>query len=172
MDRAAKESWVADLGQTLRQAEVVVVTHYSGLDVAAMTELRRTVRDVGARFTVTKNRLTRRALAGTRYDGLSELFTGPTAIAFSTEVTSAPKAVAHYARKNDKLIIIGGAMGATLLSPDGVKALAAMPSLDELRARLIGTLKAPATKLAAVLQAPGGQVARVLAAYAAKNEDG
>jgi len=171
VDRVAKKNWIDGLSQTLRDAEVVLVAHYSGLDVAEMTELRRSARDVGARFTVTKNRLTRRALAGTRYDALSEFFTGPTAIAFSTDVTSAPKAIAAYARKNDKLIIIGGAMGEALLSADGVKALAAMPSLDELRGRLVGALKAPATKLAAVLQAPSGQLARVLAAYSAKNKD-
>jgi len=165
VDRTAKENWVTGLNQTLTAAEVVVVTHYNGMDVAAMTELRYSMREAGAQFTVTKNRLTRLALEGTRYGAISPLFDGPTAIAFSADVTAAPKAVADYARKNKNLIILGGAMGETILDADGVRALASLPSLDELRAQLIAVLLAPATKLAAVMQAPAGQVARVLSAY-------
>ena len=170
MDRAEKEKLVAGLNETLGAAAVIVVTHYSGLNVAEMTELRRGMRKAGARFAVTKNRLTRRALEGTPYVELSALFTGPTAIAFSSEVTAAPKAAAEYAKRNEKLVILGGAMGETVLDAAGVKALAALPSLDELRARLVGTLTAPATKVARVLQAPGGQLARVFSAYGAKDD--
>ena len=158
------------MNQVFAQTGLVVVTRYSGLTVQELTDLRRQMRDVGASFRVTKNRLTRLALEGTRYQPLGDMFKGPTAIAFSDDPVAAAKASVDFAKKNDKLVIVGGAMGSTLLDPDGVKALAAMPSLDELRGKLLGLLQAPATKVAGVLQAPAGQLARVLNAYASKGE--
>jgi Ribosomal protein L10 len=128
------------------------------------------VRAAGAGFKVTKNRLARRALQGTQFEGLDGLFKGPTAIAYSKDPVAAAKVVADYAKSNDKLQIIGAALGNQVLDAEGVKALATLPSLDELRAKLVGMIQTPATRIAGVLQAPGGQVARVLAAYAKKDE--
>jgi large subunit ribosomal protein L10 len=145
----------------------MVVTHQTGLNVAEVTQLRRQVRSAGARFRVTKNRLARRALAGTPFETLAPLFTGPTAIAFSRDPIAAAKVVVEFAnRNNNKLTIIGGGLAGRPLDAAGVKELASLPSLDELRGRLIGLLQAPAARLATVLQAPAAQLARVLAAYA------
>lgn len=148
----------------------MVVTHYSGMTVAEITTLREQMRQAGASFKVTKNRLTRLALAGTRYEGLSDLFTGPTAIAFSSDPVAAAKVATNFAKDHEKLIILGGAVGKDIFDANGVKSLANLPSLDESRARIIGLLMAPAAKIASVLQAPGGQIARVLGAYAQKGE--
>lgn len=170
MDRAQKTELIATMNQVFVKTGLVVVTRYSGLTVQEITDLRRQMRDVGASFKVTKNRLTRLALEGTRYKPLGELFKGPTAIAYSDDPVAAAKAAVDYAKKNDKLVVLGGAMGSTLLDQAGVVALAAMPSLDELRGKLVGLLNAPATKIAGVLQAPASQLARVLNAYASKGE--
>lgn len=164
MDRASKEEMVSDLQSVFDGSEAVVVTHYLGLTVAEMGDLRNQMREAGASFKVTKNRLTRLALQGTKFEGLSDLFTGPTAVAVSEDPVAAAKVVVNYAKKNDKLVVIGGAMGDQQLDVAGVKALASLPSLDELRGKLVGLLSAPATKIAGVLQAPAGQVARVLSA--------
>jgi large subunit ribosomal protein L10 len=153
------------LQQDLAGTACVVVTHQSGLSVAEVTVLRRQVRDAGATYRVTKNRLVRRALAGTPFESLLSLFTGPTAIAFSDDPVAAAKVVVGYANRNDKLTIVGGGLSGQLLDAAGVKALATLPSLDELRSRLIGLLNAPATKLAVLLQTPAGQLARVVAAH-------
>ena len=166
MNRTEKQAIVADLNATLAAAASVVVTHYRGIDVAEMGELRREMCQAGARFRVTKNRLLKRAVEGTPYSRLDGLFQGPTAIAYSGDPMAAAKAAVACARKNAKLVVLGGAMGDTVLDEAGVKAVAALPSLDELRARFIALLDTPATRLAAVLQAPGGQLARVLAAWA------
>ncbi len=170
MDRKEKSELVAALHEKFDEAGLVVVTHNQGLTVTEMTDLRRKVRGAGAGFKVTKNRLTRLALAGTKFEGLSNLFTGPTAIAYSQDPVAAAKAVVDFAKGNEKLVILGAALGGNVLNVDGVKALATLPSLDELRARLLGMVQTPATRIAGVLQAPGGQVARVLAAYAKKDE--
>jgi large subunit ribosomal protein L10 len=166
VDRAQKQRLVASLRRDLEDVECLVVTHQSGLDVAEATQLRRQVRGAGARFRVTKNRLARRALAGTPFEGLSPLFTGPTAIAFSRDPVAAAKVVAEFANRNAKLSIVGGGVGGRMMDAEGVEELARLPSLDELRSKLIGLLIAPAGRVAAVLQAPAGQLARVLAAYA------
>lgn len=166
MDRVAKEQWVASLHQTFSETSVVVVTHYSGLSVADMTKLRAQMREAGANVKVMKNRLAKRAIPGTRYEGLDALFTGPTAMAYSHDPVAAAKVTVGFAKSNPKLILIGGGLGNQVLDADGVKALASLPSLDELRGKLIGLINAPATKVAGVLQAPAGQLARVLAAYA------
>ena len=170
MDRAEKQELVASLHETLDSAEVVVVAHYAGLTVAEITELRRQMREAGATVQVAKNRLVKLALQGTDAEPIADLFKGQTLIATSGDPVSAPKVASEFAKKNDKLVILGGAMGTTVLDTAGVNALATMPSLDELRGKIIGVLQAPATKVAQVLQAPGGQLARVFGAYAKKDE--
>ena len=162
---------MARLKKVFAEARLVVVTHYSGLDVAEMNELRRNMRDAGAVFNVTKNRLTKLALEGSQYGALTDLFSGPTAIAYSDDVLAAAKVAVQYAKGHRNLIVIGGAMGETVLDARGVAGLAALPSLDGLRATIVGLLKAPASAVAAVIQAPGGQIARVLSAYGASEAE-
>jgi large subunit ribosomal protein L10 len=164
--RAKKSEIVDGLKGVFSDAGVVVVAHYKGLSVAEVSELRRGMREAGAAFRVTKNTLARIALADTPYATLDGLFTGPTAIAYSADPIAAPKAAVGFAKRNDKLAIVGGALPGNLLSPEQVRALADLPSIDELRARLIGLLTTPAARLVGLLQAPGGQLARVLAARA------
>jgi large subunit ribosomal protein L10 len=163
--RGEKVKVVDDLQGVFNATGVVVLTHYKGLTVPEMTALRRQMRDASARFRVTKNRLAKIALRGTPYESMAELFTGPTAIAFSADPVVAPKVAVDYARRNDRLAIVGGALGAHLLDAAAVRALAELPPLDDLRARLIALINTPAARLVGVLQAPGGQLARVLAAY-------
>lgn len=170
MDRTQKEELVATLNKTFDEAEMVVVTHYSGLTVAEISDLRDRMRESGAKFKVTKNRLTRLALKDTKFEGISDLFTGPTAIAYSDDPVAAAKVSVEFSKKNEKLIVLGGALGTETLDADGVKALATLPSLDELRGKIVGLLQAPASKIAQVLQAPGGQVARVISAYSEQGE--
>ena len=168
MDRSHKEALVTSLHEQLSDITCVVITHQTGLTVAEVTDLRSRMRAAGANFKVTKNRLARIALTGTKFERLSSLFTGPTAIAFSRDPVAAAKVAVEFANKNEKLTIIGGGLDEQQLDAAGVKALATLPSLDELRAKLLGMLQTPATRIASVLQAPGGQVARVLGAYARK----
>jgi len=149
---------------------MVVVTHYSGLTVKEMGDLRGRMREAGALFKVTKNRLTRLALKDTKFEPLSDMFTGPTAIAYSEDPVAAAKVAVDFAKENEKLIVLGGALDAETLDADGVKAVASLPSLDELRAKIVGMLNTPASRIAQVLQAPGGQVARVVGAYASQGE--
>lgn len=168
MERSQKEKLVATLHHALDDTVCVVVTHQTGLTVAEVTELRRQMRAAGASFKVTKNRLARLALAGTKFEQLSPLFTGPTAVAFSRDPVAAAKVAVEFANKNGKLTIVGGSLGDRQLDVAGVRSLATLPSLDQLRAKLVGLLQTPAVRIATVLQAPGAQVARVLAAYAEK----
>jgi len=170
VDRAEKESMVASLHQTFEDVSIVVVTHYSGLTVAEMGELRDQMREAGAVFKVTKNRLTRRALEGTKYQSLEEMFTGPTAIAYSEDPVAAAKAAVNFSKTNNKLIVLGGALGDEQLDVNAVKSLASLPSLEELRVKIVGMISTPATRIAVVLQAPAGQVARVLGARGASEE--
>lgn len=170
MNREQKQELVSELHQLFGESTTVVVAHYKGLTVNNMDGLRQKMRDQGASFRVTKNRLTRLALQGTKFEGLADLFTGPTGIAVSEDPVAAAKAMQDFAKGNDKLVILGGGMGETVLDADGVKALASMPSLDELRAKIVGMVNTPATRIAGILQQPGGQVARVLSAYASKGE--
>ncbi len=149
---------------------LLVVTHQSGLTVAEVSQLRRNMSDAGAQYKVTKNRLARRALEGTKFQALQPLFTGPTAIAFSDDPVAAARVCASFAKKNEKLTIVGGALGGEELDTGQINALAKLPSLDELRATLIGLVQAPATNLARVTQAPAGQLARVFGAYGSKEE--
>lgn len=168
MLRAEKAGVIDDLNGMFTRSGVVVVTHYKGLTVAEISDLRAQMRAAGASLKVTKNTLARRALDGTPFASIAELFKGPTAIAISPDPTSAPKVAVAYARRNDKLQIIGGGLGGALLDQAAVRALAELPSLDELRARLLSLINTPASRLVGLTQAPGGQLARVLKAYADK----
>jgi large subunit ribosomal protein L10 len=171
VDRTQKQQVVETLQRDLAGTACIVVTHQSGLNVAEVTQLRRQVRDAGASFRVTKNRLAKRAIAGTVFEPLSPMFTGPTAVAFSRDPVAAAKVVVEFANRNDKLTIVGGGLAGRQLAADEVKELAVLPPLDELRGKLIGLLQTPAIRVAAVLQAPAGQIARVLAAYADHHDE-
>ena len=170
MDRTQKENTVADLRGVFESTNLVVVTQFSGLTVAEATDLRNKMRDAGAQFRVTKNRLALRALEGTTFKDISGLFTGATAIAYSNDAVAAAKVAVEYAKKNDKLVVVGGALEGDMLDVDRIKALAALPSLDELRAQFVSLIQTPATRIAGVVQAPATQLARVLNAYAEKSE--
>ena len=168
MDRSQKADAVAALNATFNEVGVVVITRNLGMSVAQTTALRVKMREAGASFKVSKNSLAKLAIADTNYAGIGDLFTGPVALATSVDPVAAAKIAVEFAKTNDKLEIVGGAMGSLVLNADGIKALASMPSLDELRARLIGLVQAPATKIAQVVVAPAGKLARVFGAYAAK----
>jgi len=170
VDRAQKSETVSALNQVFSNTGVVVVAHYSGLTVAQMTTLRGRMKDAGASLKVAKNRLVKLALKGTDAEHISDLFQGPTVIAYSNDPVAVPKVAAEFAKTNEKFVLLGGAMGKTNLDAKGVEALATMPSLDELRARLVGMIVTPATRIAGVLQAPAAQLARVFGAYAKKDE--
>ena len=170
MDRAEKKEAVATLNDVFKTTSVVVVAHYSGLTVAQMQNLRKRMREAGAKVQVAKNRLVKIALEGTQSASITGLMTGPTLIAYSDDPTAAPKVAVGFAKDFEKLVILGGAMGDTALNPDSVKSLATMPSLDELRAKIIGLIQAPATKLAQLQTAPAAKLARVFAAYADKDK--
>ena len=169
MDRAQKHETVEALNATMGQVSAVVVTRNLGLSVAQSTDLRQRMRDAGASYKVTKNRLARIAIAGTDYEALGDLLIGPVALATSADPVAAAKVVVDFAKTNDRLEIVGGAMGSQMLDVNGVKALAELPSLDELRAKIVGLVQAPATKLAQLTAAPGAQLARVFNAYATKD---
>jgi large subunit ribosomal protein L10 len=168
MDRTQKAEAVKGLNGLFADAGAVIVAHYSGMTVAQMGELRSRLRKAGASFKVAKNRLAMRALEGTNVAGISDLFKGPTGIAYSADPIAAPKVLVAYAKENDKFKILGGYAVGSVLDPEGVKALAELPSLDQLRGKILGLLQAPATKIAGILQAPAGQLARVVGAYAKK----
>jgi large subunit ribosomal protein L10 len=170
VDRAAKKELVTALNGVFKDTNVVVVAHYSGLTVAQMQTLRRQMRQAGASVKVAKNRLAKIALEGTDVASIASLLKGPTLIAFSSDPVAAPKVANDFAKANEKFVILGGAMGKTALDADGVKALASLPSLDELRAKIVGLIQAPATKIAQVVNAPAAKVARVVQAYASKGE--
>ena len=170
MDRAAKQEAINELNGVFKTSNVVVVAHYSGLTVAQMQQLRRQMRQAGAAVKVAKNRLAKIALEGTDVASIGSLLKGPTVIAYSSDVVAAPKVAADFAKANEKFVILGGAMGKTALDANGVKALASLPSLDELRGKLVGLLVAPATKLAQLSNAPAAKLARVIQAHASKGE--
>lgn len=168
MDRSQKADAVAELNATFNEVGVVVITRNLGMTVAQTTALRVKMREAGASFKVSKNSLAKLAIADTDYAGIAGSLTGPVALATSVDPVAAAKIVVDFAKTNDKLEIVGGAMGTQVLNADGIKALASMPSLDELRAKLIGLVQAPATKIAQVVTAPSAKLARVFGAYAAK----
>ena len=170
MDRAEKRELVTGLNDAFTSAGSVVVAHYAGITVAQMNDLRSKMRVAGGTVKVAKNRLAKIALQGTESESIQNLFIGQTLIAYSEDPVTAPKVASDFAKANDKLVILGGAMGTTALNADGVKALATMPSLDELRARIVGMIATPATRIAQVVNAPAAQLARVIGAYARKDE--
>jgi len=169
MDRAQKADAVAELKSVFNEVGVVVVTRNLGLTVAQSTALRTKMREAGASYKVAKNRLAKLASQDTDYAGISDLLTGPTGLASSIDPVAAAKIVVEFAKTNDKLEIVGGSMGAQVLDANGIKALASLPSLDELRAKIVGLVQAPATKVVQIVQAPAGQLARVFGAYATKD---
>ena len=170
MNRTEKAELVDSLRQTFEGSEVIVITHQTGLTVSEVEGLRSKVREVGAGYKVTKNRLARLALLGTRYEGLSDMFTGPTSVTTSQDPVAAAKAIVEFANSNDKVTIIGGGLGERQLNVDEIKALAKTPSIDESRAKLVGLLQTPASRIVGVLTAPAGGVARVLAARGEQSE--
>jgi large subunit ribosomal protein L10 len=164
MDRAEKREVVSSLHDVFAKTGVVVVAHYAGLTVADMTKLRRDMRDAGGKVKVAKNRLVKLALEGTDAKGVAELLRGPTCIAYSDDPIAAPKVAVKFAKTNEKFVILGGAMGPQVLDAKGVNSIATLPSLDELRGKLIGLIQAPASKIARTINEPGAQLARVFAA--------
>jgi len=170
VERAAKRELVSTLNDVFSNTSVVVVAHYAGLTVADMQKLRTQMKQAGATVKVAKNRLAKIALEGTDVASISDLLRGPTLIAYSSDPVAAPKVAVDFAKVNEKLVILGGAMGKTTLNVDGVKALAVLPSLDELRAKLVGLVQAPATKIAQVVNAPATKLARVFGEYAKTGE--
>ena len=172
MDRAAKAESITELSGVFKTSNVVVVAHYSGLTVAQMQILRKQMKQAGAKVKVAKNRLAKIALEGTDAASIAPLLKGPTVLAYSGDPVAAPKVAVDFAKANEQFVILGGSMGKTALDPNGVKALAALPSLDELRAKIVGLLVAPATKIAQLTKAPAAKVARVVSAYASKERCG
>jgi large subunit ribosomal protein L10 len=170
VERAAKAAQVTELKEVFKTTNTVVVAHYAGLTVAQMQVLRSKARQAGTTVKVAKNRLAKIALEGTDVASIGSLLKGPTVIAYSNDPVGASKVAVDFAKANEKFVILGGAMGKTALDPNGVKALAALPSLDELRAKLVGLLMAPATKIAQLANAPAAKVARVVQAYANKSQ--
>lgn len=170
MDRAEKAELVSTLNAAFGQSGAIVVAQYNGLTVAEMQAFRQRAKAAGATVKVAKNRLAKLALQGTGAEHIADLFTGPTVIAYSGDPVAAPKVAVDYAKGNDKLVILGGAMGQTNLNTEGVQALASLPSLDELRARIVGVIQAPAAQLARTVAAPAASLARVIGAYAKKDE--
>lgn len=170
MNRTAKEELVSHYNGIFKDAGVIVVTHYSGLTMPDLDDLRHRMADVGGTVKVTKNRLVKLALTGTRAEPIGGLFSGPTAIAYSEDPIAAPKIAAEFAEENENLVILGGVMDETVLDAEAVKELAALPSLDALRAKLVGMISTPATRIAGVLAAPAAQVARVLGAKAEQGD--
>jgi large subunit ribosomal protein L10 len=166
LDRTEKRDFVASLASVFAETSMVVVTRNKGLTVAEVTDLRRRMRAAGVTYKVAKNRLTALALEGTSFDGIRPLLKGPTALAWSADAVAVAKVAVEFAKTNEKLVVLGGALGTQTLDASGIKALSELPSLDELRGKLLGMLQTPATRIAGILQAPGGQIARVLAAYA------
>ena len=169
MERTEKRDFVASLATVFADTSFVLVGRNAGLTVAAVDDLRRRMKANGATYKVAKNRLAMRALDGTRFDGIAPLLKGPTALAWSKDPVAVAKTAVEFAKVNDKFVILGGALGSQTLDLDGIKALAELPSLETLRARLLGMIQTPGTRIASVLSAPGAQLARVLKAYADKD---
>jgi large subunit ribosomal protein L10 len=171
VNRTQKEEQVASLKRTFEESNIVVATHYSGMTMQDMTDLRSRMLEAGASFKVTKNRLTRLALQDTNFESLMDLMTGPIALAYSTDPVAAAKTTVNFSKDNEKLVILGGVFNGQTLDVDGVKNLAKLPSLDELHGKIVGMINTPATRIAGVLSAPAGQLARVVGAYGVKHDE-
>lgn len=172
MDRAQKAAFIEKLGGVFAETAFVMVARNDGLTVAAVDDLRRRMRGAGVTYKVAKNRLAMRAVDGTPFAGIAPLLKGPTALAWSRDPVAVAKTAVDFARTNEKFVVLGGALGTQALDPDGVKALAELPSIEVLRAKLLGMLQTPAARMVGLLQAPGAQLARVLNAYATRDGDG
>jgi len=170
VDRAEKKELVTTLHQVFSTTGVIVVAHNRGLTVNQVNDLRGRMAQAGATVKVAKNRLAKLALDGTDAAGIKSLFTGPTMVAYAADPVAAPKVASEFAKGNEKFVVLGGALGKSILDAAAVKALAELPSLDQLRAKIVGMIQTPATRIAGVLKAPGGQLARVLSAYATKDK--
>ncbi len=170
MERAEKKELVATLSRVFKTSGVIVVAHNKGLTVNQVNDLRNRMAQAGATVKVAKNRLAKLALEGTDASGIKDLFTGPTMVAYATDPVAAPKVAASFAKTNEKFVVLGGALGKTVMDAAAVKALAELPSLDQLRAKIVGMLQTPATRIAGLLAAPGAQIARVINAYATKDK--
>lgn len=170
MERAEKKELVATLAQVFKTTGVIVVAHNKGLTVNQVNDLRSKMAQAGASVKVAKNRLAKLALDGTDASGIKDLFVGPTMVAYAADPVAAPKVAAAFAKGNEKFVVLGGALGKTILDAAAVKALAELPSLDQLRAKLVGMIRTPATRIAGLMAAPGGQLARVINAYATKDK--
>ncbi len=170
MERAEKKELVATLNTVFKTTGVIVVAHNKGLTVNQVNDLRNKMSQAGATVKVAKNRLVKLALDGTDASGIKGLFVGPTMVAYAADPVAAPKVAAAFAKGNEKFVVLGGALGLTVLDANAVKALAELPSLDQLRGKIVGLIQAPATRIAGVLAAPGGQIARVINAYATKEQ--
>lgn len=168
ISRAQKDNEIKELNERFANDEIVVMTHYSGLTVAEISELRSNLRQQEASFKVTKNSLAKRAIKGTAYESLEDMFAGPTAVASSKDPVAAAKVTFDFAKDHDKLIILGGSLGGKMLSKEEVEQLAKLPSMDEIRSKLVGLLVAPQTKLAGLMQAPARELACITKAYAEK----
>lgn len=168
MNRTEKQALIEETNAKLKKAQIALVVHNKGLTVAEMTQLRIKLREAGAEFKVSKNRLTKIAAKDTPFEKIADLFKGPAAVATSADPVSVAKGIVDFAKANEKLVIVGGAYGDQKLDVKGIEALAKLPSLNELRGKIIGLLQAPAQRIASVLQAPAGQVARVIAAKSKK----
>jgi large subunit ribosomal protein L10 len=168
VDRAAKQESINELAGVFKASQVVVVAHYAGLTVAQMQSLRKQMSGVGAKVKVAKNRLAKIALKDTDAAVVAPLLKGPTVLAYSGDPVAAPKVAVDFAKANEQFVILGGSFGKSALDLNGVKQLASLPSLDELRAKIVGLIQAPATKLAQLANAPAAKVARVVQAYALK----
>jgi large subunit ribosomal protein L10 len=169
VDRAAKQESITELSGVFKTSNVVVVAHYSGLSVAQMQTLRKQMKLAGAQVKVAKNRLAKIALKDTDAAAISPLLKGPTVLAYSGDPVAAPKVAVDFAKANEAFVILGGSMGKTTLDPNGVKALASLPSLDELRGKIVGLVMSPAAKIARLANAPAAKVARVIQGYASKS---
>ncbi|MEK9744757.1 MAG: 50S ribosomal protein L10 [Candidatus Puniceispirillum sp.] len=172
MNRTEKAELIETLQSAFNESSTIVVAHQVGMTVAESGDLRRKMREAGAGFKVTKNRIAKLALKGTRFEDLDSMFTGPTAVGMSQDPVAAAKAIVDYAKGNKKITIIGGSMDGKILDQAGIEALAKMPSLDELRGKLVGLVQAPAAKVARVTQAPAGKLARVIQARADQLQQG
>jgi large subunit ribosomal protein L10 len=172
LNRTEKREFIESLAAVFADTSFVLVGQNKGLTVAQVSDLRRRMRAAGATYKVAKNRLATRAMDGTRFQGIAPLMKGPTALAWATDPVAVAKTAVDYAKANDRFVILGGALGPQTLSPEGVRALAELPSLETLRAQLLGLIQTPATRIAGVLQAPGSQLARVFSAFAKKEEGG
>jgi len=168
VDKTQKAEAVEELKGIFAESGSLVVAHYTGLTVAELSKLRGRMRADGASFKVAKNRLAVRALQGTAVEGIAGYFKGPTGIAYSKDPVAASKVAVTFAKDNAKFKVLGGSVGSTVLDAEGVKALSQLPSLDQLRGKIVGLIQAPATKIAGILVAPAGQIARVIGAYSKK----